>query len=238
MKKERMFLVFVVVATIAYLTIMSVKFTSVGAEIPVVEASEITKVPVVNMSLLVYEPTLLETPVIEVLSTEVVETKSSVLHEEAIAGFALIADKKLSSEEYAKILYSEKELYLAAKLVHCEAGVDSWDGKIAVFNVVLNRAEHWNKNLYGGPTLEGVILHKLGTHVFSCVDDKELWAEEPCEEDYEVVYEVLSGNRPLSSDYLYYYNPDVYINGKPCKGTPGVKYDKEKIGMHLFGIEE
>jgi N-acetylmuramoyl-L-alanine amidase len=212
-KLERAFLVLVTMSTIVFLAVMVTKFTRVPATTVEAEEVKVETVPVVVMSARVVEE-----PVVEVTYAHSIE--------EPIAGFALTSTVDIS-EAYN---YTQ-DLYLLAKLIHCEAGIDNMAGKLAVGTVVMNRVEHWNENLYGGPTLKGVIYHKLddgAVHQFSCVDNEALWSEEPGDDDYEAARKVLDGYRSFNNSYLYYYNPTI------CSGIYGVTCDI-KIGKHVFG---
>lgn len=128
---------------------------------------------------------------------------------------------------------SSEERYYLAKAIHCEAGVDSMAGKLAVGQAILNRTKHPNRNLFGGPTIKGVVLHKLPgsrVHQFSCVDDARLWSEQPTEEDYEAADKVLSGYKVFRDSFVYYYNPRI------SRGIAGVSCTY-RVGMHVFGEE-
>jgi spore germination cell wall hydrolase CwlJ-like protein len=123
--------------------------------------------------------------------------------------------------------YSNDDLYLLAKLIHCEAGVESYSGKLAVGTVVMNRVAHSNTRLYGGRTIERVV-YKHGQ--FSCVSNKALWAEQPEKDDYKAAEQVLHGYRSFSSDIVYYWNPSL------SEGVSDV-HVVSKIGHHVFGKE-
>lgn len=212
---ERAFLALVVLCTVLFLTVAVIKFTTV------------TEVETATTGLaLEYEPVMVHIPFIAEQPEEEQKQYTHMI-EEPMAGFALASTSNIS-EAYSYF----KDLSLLAKLIHCEAGIDDVAGKLAVATVVMNRAEHWNQNLFGGPTLEGVIYHKLdgdARHQFSCIDDERLWSEEPGDDDYVVAKKVLDGYRTFNSDYLYYYNPEL------CNGIPGIYCDLQ-FGKHVFGI--
>jgi hypothetical protein len=230
--RNKIFLVLMTLLTIAYLAIMAIKLTR-PVEVTVKVAAMETPVTLTVVTKTVKVDTIvIETPVVTVtpMPTPIVTPipKHTYHIEECVAGFPTISfDMASKAHEYVQ------NRYLLAKVAHCEAGVDSMEGKLSVLCVVMNRVEHWDTDLYGGHTIKGVVYHKLKCnkhHLFSCIDDKELWAEEPGKDDYEAADKILNGYRPFGKEYLYYYNPNA------CNGTKGIKYDLQ-IGMHKFGTE-
>jgi hypothetical protein len=140
--KNRIFLVVTVLATIAYLTLMTAKATTVTPEVVAVEAAVVTEAPVIT-----------EVPVIEPLIAET-ET-ASIPVETHVAGFSLLSSSDLEA------IYAEKDndddLMLLARLVESKAGNQSMAGKLAVASVVWNRTQYWNHKLFG-TTIKEVIL--------------------------------------------------------------------------------
>lgn len=126
--------------------------------------------------------------------------------------------------------YTKDEVMLLARLIHCEAGVDNYKGKLAVGTVVMNRVINKNKKMFGGPTIKGVIYHKLGrskTYQFSCLHNKRLWNEELNDDDMRAAKEVLEGHRSFNSSIVYYWNPSI------CNGIKNVT-TVLTVGMHTF----
>jgi len=139
----------------------------------------------------------------------------------------------LSSERIAAGIYyykgkiikiSESELDLLARLVHAEARGESFQGKVAVAAVVLNRviSEQFPDSV------KEVILQKTkGTYQFSPVQDGAI--NLPANrEAYEAVRKALEGYDPTEGS-LYFYNPQIatdnWIKTLPTSTT---------IGNHVF----
>lgn len=161
---------------------------------------------------------------------KVVESAPKVV-EKVVEPVVVHKQEKVSRHKDAS--YTKEDLELLARLIHCEAGIDGMNGKLAVGTVVMNRMENSNKKMFGGPTLEGVVYHKLKgahNHQFSCVDDKDLWSEKLEKDDYEAARKILEGFRMFRSTFLYYYNPKI------CNGISGISCTYA-VGMHTFGEE-
>ncbi|AVX20825.1 MULTISPECIES: cell wall hydrolase [Carboxydocella] len=122
------------------------------------------------------------------------------------------------------IRISESEMDLLARLVHAEARGESFQGKVAVAAVVLNRVI----NDQFPDTVKEVILQKTrGTYQFSPVQDGAI--NLPADrESYEAVREALAGYDPTEGS-LYFYNPqiatDTWIKTLPTSTM---------IGNHVF----
>lgn len=122
------------------------------------------------------------------------------------------------------IRMSESELDLLARLVHAEARGESFQGKVAVAAVVLNRviSEQFPDSI------KEVILQKTrGTYQFSPVQDGAI--NLPANrEAYEAVRKALDGYDPTEGS-LYFYNPQIatdnWIKTLPTSTT---------IGNHVF----
>lgn len=121
--------------------------------------------------------------------------------------------------------YREEDLMLLAKLIYGEAGSESMGGKLAVGTVVMNRMEHSNKKLYGGPTLKGVIYEE---GQFDCLQSN--W-EEPDKDSISAARQVLEGYRSFRSSIVFYYNPKTSTDKHFIKSIKVVI----KIGHHVFG---
>ncbi|MGG1227387.1 cell wall hydrolase [Bacillus halotolerans] len=121
-----------------------------------------------------------------------------------------------------KETYSESEKELLSRLVHAEAKGESYEGKVAVASVVLNRTD---KN--GFPdTIRGVIYQK---NAFEPVANGSI-NQEPDKESIEAVEEAMS-SKDRETEALFFYNPktasDDWIRSRKII---------EKIGRHVFAI--
>lgn len=113
------------------------------------------------------------------------------------------APKKEKVEEVkaAKVatLYSDEELEMLAKIIHAETETDTYEGKVAIGSVVLNRVQ--SDSFVN--TIEGVILSK---DQFSGVVHGRFSKAVPSPKDYEAAIEALNGFDPTGGA-LYYYSP-------------------------------
>ncbi len=111
---------------------------------------------------------------------------------------------------------------MLSRLVHAEAKGESYEGKVAVASVVLNRTD---KN--GFPdTIRGVIYQK---NAFEPVANGSI-NQEPDKESIEAVEEAMS-SKDRETEALFFYNPktasDDWIRSRKII---------EKIGRHVFAI--
>lgn len=124
--------------------------------------------------------------------------------------------------------YSEEEVYLAAQLVYHEAHNQTYRGKIAVAEVLLNRV---NSNLFPDSILE--VINQKGQFT----NARRLKNIRPTEAELEVAKRVLNGNLRAFNDptILYFRNPEI---------TSGLSASTEKnwgnlayatfVGEHAF----
>lgn len=106
--------------------------------------------------------------------------------------------EEVKPEEIAT-LYSNEELEMLAKIIHTETASDTYEGKVAIGSVVLNRVQ---SNSFVN-TIEGVILSK---NQFSGVVYGRFSKAIPSPQDYEAAVEALNGFDPTGGA-LYYYSP-------------------------------
>ncbi|MPQ26005.1 cell wall hydrolase [Bacillus paralicheniformis] len=129
-------------------------------------------------------------------------------------------EKEEVEEETTDLTHKEKDLL--SRLVHAEAKGESFEGKVAVANVVLNRVEDgrfpdsvksviYQRNAFE-PVLNGSIEKKA---------DRE---------SVEAVEEAVDQNKK-ETDALFFYNPDI-ASDDWIKTRKVVK----RIGNHVFAI--
>ena len=119
---------------------------------------------------------------------------------------------------------SREELMLLAKIIHAEARGESFEGKIAVGAVVLNRIDspHFPK------TISDVIFQKNNqVYQFSPVADGSINLE-PDEASVEAALQALSGKDPTGGA-LFFYNPELSTD-RWIRTLPVVA----RIGNHVF----
>lgn len=95
--------------------------------------------------------------------------------------------------------YSDADIRLLAQLINAEAKGESFDGKVAVGNIVLNRVK---SNKFPN-TIRDVIYQP---RQFQPVSNGAI-NNEPSEESVKAARESIKTN--LIGDALYFYNPDI-----------------------------
>lgn len=116
----------------------------------------------------------------------------------------------------------QRRVEILARLVYSESGNQSLTGKKAVANVVLNRMEYFDLSL------EQVIFKRnqfngVGTKWFRAKYDKD---------SYEAALSVLSGERILQPDILYFANEKLSTNKTWLKFLS--KYKAFELDNHTF----
>ena len=117
---------------------------------------------------------------------------------------------------------TNSELEWLAKIIHAEAKGESFDGKLAVGNVVMNRvysSEFPN-------TIEEVIFQK---GQFSPVSDGSIW-NEPSIDSIESATMVLNGHKVVGDEALFFYNPQIVSRGNWIRSRRVIT----EIGNHAF----
>jgi len=71
-----------------------------------------------------------------------------------------VAPKNAIEEPKLAISLTKSEFDLLCRIIAAEARGESYEGQMAVAQVIRDRMEHPNQKLYGGPTLRGVVLKK------------------------------------------------------------------------------
>lgn len=122
------------------------------------------------------------------------------------------------------VTISNEEKDLFARLVEAEAKGESYEGKVAVATVVLNRVE----SPEFPNTITGVINEVVGdAYAFSPVQNGEI-NKSASDESIRAVEEALSRTNRLN-DCIYFYNPDIatdtWIRSREVVTT---------IGNHVF----
>jgi len=120
------------------------------------------------------------------------------------------------------IYVTEDEVYLMAQTVFAESRSESFEGKVAVASVILNRLKSPNFP----HTIEGVIKQK---DAFSCVKNGKIDVI-PDESCYAAVLSALKGNDPTSKA-VFYYNPKIATSSWMINVG---KTNAKTIGNHVF----
>lgn len=103
---------------------------------------------------------------------------------------------------------TEENIEFLAKLIHCEAGGHTVDGKLAVATVVVNRCYDG----YWGDSIRSVIE---APGQFQPVSSGKIYGADYSEEDYECAYKVLvEGYRSFPAYVMYFQSIKLgYFNG-------------------------
>ncbi|WP_347550216.1 cell wall hydrolase [Pseudalkalibacillus hwajinpoensis] len=127
---------------------------------------------------------------------------------------------QVTKDQLSVTKYSVEEIEMLAKLINGEARGESFEGKVAVAAVTMNRvssSEFPN-------SIKEVIFEK---GAYTAVSDGQ-YDKKPGKEAYRAVYAALSGADP-STGALFYYNPEIatdsWIRTRPII---------ESIGKHVF----
>lgn len=118
-----------------------------------------------------------------------------------------------------------EDLYWLSRIIHAEAQGESYEGKVAVGNVIINRV---NSSKFPN-TIKGVVFDKQdGYTQFSPVIDGTIY-NSPDAESIKAATEVLNGARPVGSA-LYFLNPRKSTNFWITQNRKLMK----TIGLHDF----
>ena len=120
--------------------------------------------------------------------------------------------------------YSEDDLYWLSRIISAESRGESWEGKIAVGNVVLNRVaspEFPN-------TIYGVIFDDRWGGQFEPVRNGTVY-QEPTQESVQAALACLNGENTVG-DSLYFLAPDLTSNHWTMENRDYVT----TIGAHWF----
>lgn len=95
------------------------------------------------------------------------------------------------------------DLYWMSRIIHAESEAESYQGKIAVGNVIMNRV----KSKEFPNTVKGVIFeYYKGIPQFSPVEEGTIY-NNPGRESIEAAKDALNGVRPVGTA-TYFFNPD------------------------------
>ena len=156
------------------------------------------------------------------------ENVTDIAIEQGVPVEDIISENHLEDEQVEKgdaliipETYSPAEKDLLARLVNAEAKGESYEGKVAVATVVLNRVESERFP----DTVSEVINDK---NQFSPVSNGSI-NQEASEEAVEAVNEAIALQEEEGTEATFFYNPDL-TNDKWIKSLPVI----EVIGNHYF----
>lgn len=165
-----------------------------------------------------------------------VETVKTVVYPEPIyisyeeytetsVGVAAEIPEAIVPETPQGIALTDEEFETIARLVAAEARGESFEGQLAVAQVIRDRMEHPNTKQYGGPTVNGVIFKK-GQFAKPWNGNMENYSG-----IYSAVEEVFyNDHRVFEEPVLFFYSPAIATAQGPI-----LKYNYVgKIGCHNF----
>ncbi|ASB89871.1 cell wall hydrolase [Bacillus sonorensis] len=147
---------------------------------------------------------------------------SQLTDEKNLIEFAPRPDAEQKEEENEEIKLTSGEKDLLSRLVHAEAKGESFEGKVAVADVVLNRVEH------GGfpDSIKSVIYQK---NAFEPVLNGSI--NKKADRESKKAVEKAVDQHKKETDALYFYNPDT-ASDDWIRTRKIVK----RIGNHVFAI--
>jgi N-acetylmuramoyl-L-alanine amidase len=110
--------------------------------------------------------------------------------------------KTLASRGITRV--DEKDIYLLAKIIECEARYEPYEGKVAVGAVVINRV----LSDRFPDTIEGVIFQK---GQFQPMTDGGWESKEPSEQSYRAAIDALQGVKPTGENGQTVGNAQFFI---------------------------
>ncbi len=172
-----------------------------------------------------------------------------------ISALSQSMEATLSIEREKLPKYSEEELMYLSCIIYCEAGNQEFEGKVAVANVIMNRAEsdlfdhvntieeviydcaRWGRQFSpaykrdsnGKWTAKGTSLEKALT-MYKTGEYPGDWQGKQMEDCIEAAKAALEGEVVLAKEYLY-FNMGITNTAKKCKAQ-GNSY--QVIGCHIF----
>lgn len=116
-------------------------------------------------------------------------------------------------------------LYWMSRIIHAEAEAESYEGKVAVGSVVMNRL---NSNLFPN-SVKGVIFDEFnGIPQFTPVKNGAIY-NNPSHASVQAAEDALNGTKPVSNS-TYFFNPDKSAATWIVQNKSYVK----TIGNHAF----
>ncbi|GKU79226.1 cell wall hydrolase [Paenibacillus sp. L3-i20] len=153
---------------------------------------------------------------------EVVDRHSMLLFQRDHALKAIGIEGPGTWRALEKASVSRDELDMLAKIIHGEARGESYEGKVAVGAVVMNRLESANFP----KTVEDVIK---APRAFTAIDDGQ-YNLKPDKAAYQAALDAVQGHDPTNGA-LYYFNPATATSS-----WIWTRKQVDRIGSHVFAI--
>ncbi len=116
-------------------------------------------------------------------------------------------------------------LYWLSRIIHAEAGAESYEGKVAVGNVVLNRVD---SSAFPNSVWGVIFDYYQGIPQFSPVADGTIY-NTPSADSIKAAKAALAGERPVGAA-TYFFNPAKSAGSWIVQNKTYVK----RIGNHVF----
>ncbi len=113
----------------------------------------------------------------------------------------------ISTKEKSNVVKSDEDIYWLSRIVEAESKGESFEGKLAVANVIINRK---NSDKFPNSIKEVVFDNQNGYIQFSPVIDGTIY-NTPSEESIKAAKMALNGNNNIGNS-LYFLNPDIASN--------------------------
>lgn len=127
-----------------------------------------------------------------------------------------------TAEVFKSFKITNQDIYLMAQVVYGESRGESFDGKVAVASVILNRLV---SNKF--PDSVSEVIYQPSA--FSCITGKSINIK-PDSASFDAVYTALAGKDPTSKS-TFFYNPQISNSDWINKTN---KKDVIRIGNHVF----
>lgn len=99
--------------------------------------------------------------------------------------------------------YSQTDLYWMSRIIHAEAEAESYNGKVAVGNVILNRVR---SNLFPNTVKAVIFEYYQGIPQFSPVEEGTIY-NTPSNVSIQAAKDAFNGVKPVGTA-TYFFNPD------------------------------
>ncbi len=121
--------------------------------------------------------------------------------------------------------HSSNDVYWLARIIHAEAGAESYQGKVAIGNVILNRVK---SSAFPNTIYNVIFEYYKSIPQFSPVADGTIY-NTPSQESLQAAKDALNGTRPVGNA-TYFFNP----NKAAGNWIVQTKTYVTRIGGHVF----
>ena len=123
--------------------------------------------------------------------------------------------------------HRSEDIYWLSRIIEAEAGGESYNGKVAVGNVVLNRV---NSSEFPSSVKDVIFQYYRGIPMFSPVHNGTIY-NTPSQSSIDAAHAALNGARPVGNA-TYFYNPSIAASTWISDNKTYVT----RIGGHVFYV--